>query len=153
MSRSTQESQPSRIGNSASGGSNSSASTTRIRIGWTRTSLRPKTSRWPTILKRSISSSRPGRTQLRPSGHFQSGMGVRWNLKFRSYPDVNAQRFRVRVNQALTRRMRSTCLDGRAGLPQASQNASMGGLRPNRKGKLAAVSHTPKRATRSGGPG
>jgi hypothetical protein len=22
-------------------------------------------------------------------------MGVRWNLKFRSYPDVNAQRFRV----------------------------------------------------------
>jgi len=61
---------------------------TRIRIGWTRTSLRPKTSRWPSILKRSISSSRPGRTQLHPSGHFQSGMGVQWNLKFRSYPDV-----------------------------------------------------------------
>jgi hypothetical protein len=55
----------------------------------------PNTSRWPTILKRSISSSRPGRRQLRPSGHFQSGMGVRWNLKFRSYPDVNAQRFSV----------------------------------------------------------
>jgi hypothetical protein len=69
-------------------GSNSSASTTRIRIGWTRTSLRPKTSLWPTILKRSISSSRPGRTQLRPFGHFQSEMGVRWNLKFRSNPDL-----------------------------------------------------------------
>jgi len=26
-----------------------------------------------------------------PIRHFQSGMGVRWNLKFRSYPDVNAQ--------------------------------------------------------------
>ena len=30
-----------------------------------------------------------------PSGHFQSGMGVRWNLKFRSYPDLNAQLFTV----------------------------------------------------------
>jgi hypothetical protein len=27
------------------------------------------------------------------------------------------------------------------------------GLRPNRKGQLAAASHTPRRATRSGGPG
>ena len=83
------------MGELPSGGWNSSASTTRIRIGWTRTSLRPKISHWPTMLKRSISSSRPGRTQLRPSGHFQSGMGVRWNLKFRSYPDVNAKGFRV----------------------------------------------------------
>ena len=36
----------------------------------------PKTSRWPTILKRSISSSRLGHTQLRPSGHFQSRTGA-----------------------------------------------------------------------------
>ena len=34
----------------------------------------------------------PGASTM-PIGHFQSGMGVRWNLKFRSYPDVNAQRF------------------------------------------------------------
>src|SRR5262249_50829379 len=48
------------------------------------------------LLSRSISSSRPGRTQLRPSGHFQSGMGVRLNLKFRSYLDLDAQRFPLR---------------------------------------------------------
>src|SRR5690242_1238915 len=54
----------------------------------------------------------PGRTQRGPSGHFQSGVGVRWNLKFRSYRDVNVQRFTVPNLTPLVRLPRQNVVAG-----------------------------------------